>query len=167
MGFKLPSQVCSQRKVADAFSLRPDPRAVRPRILADHFHRLLRSGEWFCCVDSTHRNGGLRWFGFRASLPSLVRASFDMLRTAILPWASSSFRVAGASCRASHDPQCDHDDRIAIMKITSPWSQLPATHPLLGLRRPSCADVPALHVRLHPLARSRLACSGVAGPSAS
>jgi hypothetical protein len=39
-------------------------------------------------------------------------------------------------------------------------------YPLVGLRRPSCADVTGI-VRLHPLARSGcLARSGVAGPSA-
>jgi hypothetical protein len=135
MGFKLPSQVCSRRKVADAFPRRPGPRAVRRRILTDRFHRLFRPANG-SVVIVRRANRGLRWFGFRASLPSLVRPS-PKLR-AILPWALSSFRVVGAAFRASRG----RTRRIA--KIIDPWPQLPATNPLLGLRRPSCADVPAL-----------------------
>jgi len=49
--------------------------------------------------------------------------------------------------------------------IVSPRARLLEHHPLVGLRRPSCADVPDMSGS-HPLARSCSTSSGVAGPSA-
>jgi hypothetical protein len=46
-----------------------------------------------------------------------------------------------------------------------PLARSSRAHPLLGLRRPSCADVPVLPGRIH-LHGAVVTRSGVAGPSA-
>lgn len=78
-------------------------------------------------------------------LPSKIRSIRSGRNRSILPWASSSCRVADASGTAAWAPRQQIWRATSVVSSPRVTRQSPArssrAHPLLGLRRPSCADV--------------------------
>ena len=155
-GSQHPSQVCSHLQAAVTFPHQPGPRAVRHLQSSSPAVFVGASRCRFFCHGFDARDLKMIWFSFRASLLPAVR---------IAP--------------TRHDRSCLGlllFQGCGRVRCASPWSRhrvdrqplCPASraYPLLGLRRPSCADVPDV-TPAHLLARSRLTGSGVAGPSAS
>jgi hypothetical protein len=122
----------------------------------------------------TSPNRGWVIRGFRALTP--VEDPIDSIfrDRSILPWALSSCRVADAphaSGRGTHlVPLTPWAHSRPVVWLPRVIRQSPArssrAYPLLGLRRPSCADVTGISSGCIHLHGAVSAGSGVAGPSA-
>lgn len=167
----LPSQVCSPRRAAFSRFRDAGPAC---RSICLFLSRPFSSGEFgralLCILDARQTRRSSRMWPIAASGLRSLRGSDSSLATSrtmgrsclgfcpLAGFQTRSLLIAMGTSRLQTRNPVVSTPRV----IRWPLVRSSRTYPLVGLRRPSCADVCRNDLfRLHPLARNRASCRGL------